>query len=171
MIFKNIEIFFLSASSNVRWGITFTILLSIFSSWWYVAFTPLRRKLKSSKDKFENACVLSREAEQNNLTNSLHFKTIKQKIAFAADHNHFLKELLKNGLKTRSVTIEKNSIAQYKDFKATTIKLIFTGTFENFYIFLQEHKKNYLCHWSKCACTQSAQDLLTIDATVVIYSK
>ncbi len=105
MIFKNIEIYLLYASSTFRWGVTFGLLLAIFSSWWYFAFAPLCSKLKLSKRRFESVCVLNQEADQKNRINSLHFKAITQKIAFAPDHNYFLKDLLKHGLETRAVSV------------------------------------------------------------------
>ncbi len=169
MIFKNVEIYFLYAPSKVRWGLTFTLLLLIFSCWWYFAFAPLRGKLKISENKFENACQATQEVDQQALIDSINTKALQQRIAFVGDYNHFLKDLLAGGLETTAVTIEKTD--KIDGFAATSIKIAFTGPFEKFYTFLSGHQKNYLCLWNSCMCTQSTKDILFVNADITIYSK
>ena len=169
MIFKNVEIYFLYASSKIRWGITFAFLLFTFSCWWYFAFAPLRNKLITSEHKFKNACDSSQEIDQQAVIDSLNNKAVSQRISFVGDYNYFLKDLVAYNLQTNQIVIEK--VQKIDGYTATTIKLAFTGPFEKFYEFLHEHQKNYLCLWNSCICTKSPEGRLSVDADIMIYSK
>jgi hypothetical protein len=169
MIFKNLEIYFLYASSKVRWGITFMILLLIFGCWWHFAFAPLRTKLKSFGHKLENACAANQEGDQQNLIDSLNHRAVNQRTSFVGDHNYFLKDLLAHNLATGNVTINKADLIDTS--KATSIKLDFSGPFDKFYQFLGEHHKNYLCFWNSCTCTKNPDGNLSITADITLYSK
>ncbi len=169
MIFKNVEIYFLYASSKVRWGITFALLLLIVACWWYFAFAPLRSKLMQSEHKFKNACDSSHEVDQQAVMDSINQKAVLQRISFVGDSSYFLKDLLSNGLKATNVTIEKGQ--KVDGHIVTPVKIVFNGTFEKFYTFLREYQKNYLCLWNSCICTKSPEGALSVNADIVIYSK
>lgn len=169
MIFKNIEIYFLYASSKVRWAITFGILLLIFFCWWFFAFAPLRDKLLIGENKFKNACDSAQNVDQQAIIDSLNNKEIGQRISFVGDCNYFLKDLLSYQLETKSIVVEKSD--KIAGHTATSIKIALQGKFENFYTFLCEHQKNYLCLWNSCICTKSPEGPLCVNAEILLYSK
>lgn len=169
MIFKSLEIYFLSASDKGRWSVTFLVLLLILCGWWRYAFQPLRTKLAAREHMFEWSYAASQENAQRMVMDRINHKALDHRLAFVGDYNHFLKDLLKYDLTTQKIDTETTIALDAT--RITRLKISFVGTFEKFYEFFAYQQKNYLCSWDSCVCTRSPEGALLCDADIVLYFK
>lgn len=169
MIFKSLEIYFLSASEKVRWSTTFLMLLLIVCGWWHYAFQPVRTKLAALEHKFSCIHTDFQDASYQELLDDIDATSLEQRITRVGNGSHFLKDLLKYELKIRQ--LESQITPSLDTTSLTRLKISFAGTFEKFYEFLAYQQKNYMCSWDSCVCARSPEGTLLCDADIVLYFK
>ncbi len=168
MIFKDIEIYFLSASAVTRWGFTIGALTALIAFWYFSAFLPLLHKYSLIQSKVAQRHITDQEHELLLAEQAKNQTTVTQRLWFAAPYNNFLKDLVTSGLSCAQADIQKTE--HHSGYSATQVKMVIEGTFEKFYDFCKTHHKNYLCQWNAVTCQLNPAGKLAIDADITIYS-
>ena len=169
MIFKNLEIYFLSASSIIRWGFTFIIVVAICALWYFFAYLPLEKKINRLRFNIAEHETLQQRTEHDQEHQNQQQKAIRERLWGAGSYNSFLKDLVNAGIAVKKVTVEK--VTHYSGYHATEAKMHLEAPFEKLYQFIRKHHAHYLCLWNSIASITNSANLVETEADIIIYSK
>lgn len=169
MIFKNLEIYFLSASSVIRWGFTFIILVALCALWYFFAYLPVEKKIKRLRFNIAEHETLQQRTEHDQEHQNQQQKAIRERLWGAGSYNSFLKDLVNAGITVKKVSIEK--VTTYSGYHATEAKMLLEAPFEKLYNFIKTYHGDYLCLWSSITSIINSANLVETEADIIIYSK
>lgn len=169
MIFKNLEIYFLSASSVTRWGFTLITLVAICVLWYFFAYQSLEQKIKGFRFKIAEHETLQQHTEHDQEHQNQQQKAIRERLWGAGSYNSFLKDLVNAGITVKKVAVEK--VTHYSGYHATEAKMLLEAPFEKLYQFIKKHHAHYLCLWSSVTSISNAANLVETEADIIIYAQ
>lgn len=153
----------------MRWGLTFTTIGAFVLLWYFFAFSPVRIKISSLKNKLISAQQIQQESTEKELGQQAHDTALHRRFWHIKGYNNFLKDLLEAGFITKNITIETSE--KIGNYTATSFKISIEGAFDKFYEFLKSHQAQYLCLWNNCVCTLNSAGKLAVEADITLYSK